>query len=94
MSPFENISVDFVVKSSWADPGGGWGQKLWIGVDDAFLARAPECMLLALLGVSLARESPSCCDGPRGIKDFQHQAAVTDLRERFCGGEQPYETRL
>ena len=70
------------------------GQKAWIGVDDGFSSNALGCMLLALLGVSLARESPSCCDGLRGIQVFQPQAAATGLRERFCGGEQPYETRL
>ena len=41
-----------------------WEQKVWfwIDTDDGISSKAPEWMLLAPLGVSLARESPSCCD--------------------------------
>src|SRR5271168_2168138 len=44
-------------------------------------------MLLALLGVSLARESPSCCDRLRRIQDSQSRTPVTCLRKRVLRRE-------
>src|SRR5271168_1686655 len=44
-------------------------------------------MLLALLGVSLVRESPSCCDWMRGIQDSQSRTPVTGLRKRVLRRE-------
>src|SRR5437879_6689164 len=44
-------------------------------------------MLLALLVVSLARESPSCCDWLRRIQDSQARAEVTGLRKRVLRRE-------
>src|SRR6267154_4554605 len=44
-------------------------------------------MPLALLGVSPARESPSCCDRMRGIQLSQSRATVTGLRKRVLRRE-------
>ena len=73
MSPFENISVDFLVtlwrgKSRRTVGNRRSGDRL---APTTASSKARECMLLALLGVSLARESPSCCDGLGGIQDSQ-----------------------
>jgi hypothetical protein len=91
MSLFENISVDFssdgLLGKSRRTVG---NRKVWrpTGVVDGFSSKAPEFPPLALLGVSLARESPSCCDWLRRIQDSQPRTVVTDLRERFYGGRE------
>jgi hypothetical protein len=73
MSPFENISVDFSGDGLVGKTGVRWEQKVWfwIDTDDGISSKAPEWMLLAPLGVSLARESPSCCGWLRRIQDSQ-----------------------
>src|SRR6267154_1528807 len=85
MSPFENISVDFLVTLGWQIEEDGGEQRSGdrLASSTAFLQKMP----LALLGVSPARESPSCCDWMRGIQDSQSRAPVTGLRKRVLRRE-------
>src|SRR6267154_1577667 len=85
MSPFENISVDFLVTLGWQieEDGGERRSGDRLASSTAFLQKMP----LALLEVSPARESPSCRDWMRGIQDSQSRAPVTGLRKRVLWRE-------
>src|SRR5437879_2441794 len=90
MSPFENISVDFLVTLWW-----GQIQENGVGTEGSvsdWRRQRPffkSSRMHAACGVrgSLARESPSCCDWVRGIQDSQARAAVTGLRKRVLRRE-------